>query len=76
MKFGIIRLVSMVGNLALQALEKRHEVVGSSRSEKPQLAGAGVTYASLRMLDPPSARREGKRSRDQVVGRGEGVVQS
>ncbi len=35
-------LGSMGGGMALQALEKGHEVVGSSRSEKPELAGAGV----------------------------------
>jgi 6-phosphogluconate dehydrogenase len=41
-KFGIIGLGRMGGNLALQALEKGHEVVGSSRSEKKELAEAGV----------------------------------
>jgi 6-phosphogluconate dehydrogenase len=42
MKFGIVGLGSMGGGMALQALEKGHEVVGSSRSEKPKLAQAGV----------------------------------
>ncbi len=42
MKFGIMGLGSMGGGMALQALEKGHEVVGSSRSEKPELAEAGV----------------------------------
>ncbi|MDP9456706.1 MAG: decarboxylating 6-phosphogluconate dehydrogenase [Actinomycetota bacterium] len=42
MKFGIVGLGSMGGGMALQAVEKGHEVVGSSRSEKPELAGAGV----------------------------------
>ena len=42
MKFGMMGLGSMGGNLALQALGKGHEVVGSSRSEKPELARAGV----------------------------------
>jgi 6-phosphogluconate dehydrogenase len=42
MKFGIVGLGSMGGGMALQALEKGHEVVGSSRSEKPELSGAGV----------------------------------
>ncbi|MDQ3428598.1 MAG: 6-phosphogluconate dehydrogenase, partial [Actinomycetota bacterium] len=34
----------MGGNLALQALEKNHEVVGYSRSEKKELADAGVAF--------------------------------
>jgi 6-phosphogluconate dehydrogenase len=41
-KFGIVGLGKMGGNLALQALDKGHEVVGSSRSEKKELAEAGV----------------------------------
>ncbi len=58
MKFGIMGLGSMGGNLALQALEKGHEVVGSSRSEKPELAGAGVELAGspeelAEALSPP-----------------------
>jgi 6-phosphogluconate dehydrogenase len=57
-KFGIMGLGSMGGNLALQALEKGHEVVGSSRSEKPELAGAGVELAGspeelAEALSPP-----------------------
>ncbi len=42
MKFGVVGFGSMGGAMALQALEKGHEVVGSSRSEKPELAEAGV----------------------------------
>ncbi len=42
MKFGVVGLGSMGGAMALQALKKGHEVVGSSRSEKPELAEAGV----------------------------------
>jgi 6-phosphogluconate dehydrogenase len=57
-KFGIIGLGKMGGNLALQALEKGHEVVGSSRSEKRELAEAGVEVMSspgelAQALSPP-----------------------
>ena len=34
MKFGIIGLGRIGGNLALQAMEKDHEVVGYSKSDK------------------------------------------
>ena len=47
MKFGIMGLGSMGGGMALQALEKGHEVVGSSRSEKPELVEAGVEVVGL-----------------------------
>ena len=46
MKFGIIGLGRMGGNLALQAIEKGHEVVGFSKSgEKQELVDAGVSFA-------------------------------
>jgi 6-phosphogluconate dehydrogenase len=46
MKFGIVGLGRMGGNLALQALEKDHEVVGYSKSgEREELADAGVSFA-------------------------------
>ncbi len=44
MKFGIVGLGRMGGNLALQAMEKGHEVVGYSKSEKKELAEAGVGF--------------------------------
>lgn len=42
MKFAIVGLGSMGGGMALLALEKGHVVVGSSRSEKPEIAEAGA----------------------------------
>ena len=46
MKLGIIGLGRMGGNLALQAIEKDHEVVGYTKSgEKKELADAGVSFA-------------------------------
>ena len=46
MKFGIVGLGRMGGNLALQAIEKGHEVVGFSKSgEKQELVDAGVSFA-------------------------------
>lgn len=46
MKFGIVGLGRMGGNLALQAIEKGHEVLGYSKSgEKQELADAGVSFA-------------------------------
>lgn len=57
MKFGIVGLGSMGGGLALQALERGHEVVGSSRTEKPGLAETGVpivgSLAELKEALPP-----------------------
>lgn len=42
MKFGIAGLGSMGGGMALQAVERGHEIVGSARSEKPKLTEAGI----------------------------------
>jgi len=48
MKFGIVGLGRMGGSLALQALEKDHEVVGYSKpGEKKEFADAGVSFAEL-----------------------------
>jgi 6-phosphogluconate dehydrogenase len=49
MKFGIMGLGKMGGNLALQALEKGHEVVGSSNSVKDEISEAGA-----QVLDSPA----------------------
>lgn len=59
MKFGIVGLGRMGGNLALQALEKDHQVVGYSKSgEKKEFADAGVKFAgSLSGLVGPCRRR-------------------
>ena len=37
MQFGIIGLGKMGGNLALQAAEKKIQVIGKARSIKPEL---------------------------------------
>ncbi len=42
MKFGIVGLGRMGGNLALRAQEKGHEVVGYSKSEKEEFAEEGI----------------------------------
>jgi 6-phosphogluconate dehydrogenase len=42
MQLGIIGLGKMGGNLALQATEKKIQVVGKSRSKKPELEKQGV----------------------------------
>jgi 6-phosphogluconate dehydrogenase len=58
MKLGIIGLGKMGGNLALQAREKNIDVVGKSRSDKPELRQKGVQivddYESfVKYLDSP-----------------------
>ena len=45
MKFGIVGLGRMGGNLALQAIEKDHEVVGYSKSGEKEFKDAGVSFA-------------------------------
>src|ERR671923_742449 len=42
MQLGIIGLGKMGGNLALQAIEKKIDVIGKARNEKPQLEKQGV----------------------------------
>ena len=46
MRFGIIGLGRIGGNLAAQAMEKGHEVVGHSKSDKE------LKNLSLKGLDP------------------------
>jgi len=43
MKLGIIGLGKMGSNLAIQAFEKKIEVVGKARSNKPELQKIGIT---------------------------------
>lgn len=42
MQLGLIGLGKMGGNLALQALEKKIDVIGKARSKKPELEEKGV----------------------------------
>ncbi len=58
MKFGIVGLGRMGGNLALRAQEKGHEVVGYSKSEKEELAAEGIALVDsleelVAALHPP-----------------------
>jgi 6-phosphogluconate dehydrogenase len=45
MQLGIIGLGKMGGNLALQAVEKKIDVIGKARSKKPELEKKGVRVA-------------------------------
>ena len=42
MQLGIIGLGRMGGNLALQANEKKIQVIGKARSKKPELERQGI----------------------------------
>ncbi len=42
MQLGIIGLGKMGGNLALQANEKKIQIIGKARSKKPELEKQGV----------------------------------
>ena len=46
MQLGIIGLGKMGGNLALQATEKKIQVIGKARSKKPELEKQGVKVAT------------------------------